>query len=365
MIAVTCYTDSDLVHSAYAVAGLIELAAQHTIKLRFRTIKAIQPAIRHPFAMLVDIERPGCPARTFALDFHDGAEFYCPRSLAVAEGYFKANFSREKTLRTVPAPLANRVRPFGPYFPCRAESDRGLLARAWGSFFAHSRWLLVGSKIERKPADIAYRLAHAALRVNRYRSRKSFGRYESRPNQSVPGSSLSAEIPLAFFNPTFWPVTSDAIFEVNRYRATVITGLRKALGKKFAGGFRRGNRVEEFFPEAVEDRHYSHDDYVQFVKLCPVSIYTNGLSECFSWRLIEIMAAGKAILSERIANELTFQTAGIEQFDSAHELVDAMSELAKNPAQIAAMSEATWKTYSEQLSPQIRMKWWIEEALQL
>jgi hypothetical protein len=130
---VICYTDTDMVHSAYAMSGLIELADQQAIKLQFGLSPHLRPRPRGPFTLWLEIFFSGSiEPFSICCDFHDRASYTCPASLAACDLYFKSNFS-QKTLEAVDEDDRAKIRPFGLYTPCRPEHDRALARRQLGN----------------------------------------------------------------------------------------------------------------------------------------------------------------------------------------------------------------------------------------
>src|SRR5262245_48902055 len=114
--AVTCYCDVDLVHAAYPVTGLIELADAGEIELRFqyRDHQVREP--RTPWTLWLRLQSSNDDL-PIAIDLHDVARHLCVASLRECRYYYKVNLN-EQTLAAAPAALQSKIVPFGPYFPC-------------------------------------------------------------------------------------------------------------------------------------------------------------------------------------------------------------------------------------------------------
>jgi hypothetical protein len=355
---VTCFVDSDLVHSAYAVTGLIELSREGRIRLGFGLTSRRVAGVRGVFTTCMEVRfDEGERAALVCLDFHDAAEYLCKASLEACDVYFKANLSAKTVVAAGSA--SEKLRAFGPYFPCRPTTDRRFLSRCFGNSFAHLRFRLRGAT---KKTTLFRKFRDAAAQTRRYRrylSRHRWDAYESPPSEARPADGL-----VAFFNPTCWTESNEKVRAINQFRARAIVELRRLLGQRFAGGFRHNELAEREYSEALEDRHYSHDEYLEHLKRAPIAIYTNGLDDCFSWRLIEVLAAGKCVVSERIPNDPGFlldRDAGVIQCHSAEDVARTVAELERSPTLVREMQESAWRTYERRLRPHVRMQALIDE----
>jgi len=198
-------------------------------------------------------------------------------------------------------------------------------------------------------------------RVLQYRDRQVFSAYEHPPQSAKPN-----ERPVLFFNPSCWPEVDERYAGWNAARAELIVGLRERLGSDFVGGFRRSELAETKYRQAIEDRQYSHHEYVRFVQQSPLAIYTNGLLGCFSWRFVENFAAGKGIISEPIPNRAGFpldEAHGVWQLDTPAKMVDTICELWHSPDRSRQLCRNSWDTYERYLRPAAKMRLVLEQVM--
>lgn len=356
---VTCYTDTDLVHSAYATGGLIELANDHVIELQFRLSPRLCPRPRGPFTMWMEVQFPEAPDPiAVCCDFHDRSTYTCPNSLATCDWYFKSNYS-QMTLEAVDKEDRFKIRPFGLYSPCRPQLDRAVARRQFGNLVVHVRHRLNSPRrmtLNERLREFYFQF----LRYRRYLSRFRWPEYES-----PPANTIEHDGPLVFFNPTCWKELDEETRDINRLRARAIVLMRELLGNRFAGGFRRSELAETCYPEALEDRHYSHHDYLEFLHKAPIALYTNGLGGCFSWRLIEVFASSKCIVSERIANDPGYpidEQAGIIQCDTAEEIAAVVNRLQRDPERILEVQRRARQTYETHMRPAECMRHLLDQV---
>jgi hypothetical protein len=358
--AVTCYGDTDIVHASYAVTGLVELANRDEIDVEFRVHDSGLAGVRSPFALWLKVaHRDG--AWPVAVDCHDVTTHFCPAALAACRFYFKSNLNHE-TYRAAGAAYRERVRPFGPYLPCRPHDDRGLWKRWLGNArvklahrFVHSdRRMTLSAKVR----DFLPQLN----RHKRYLSRKVWSEYESPPVE------LPKAGPLVVFNPSCWDEAEHpSIRPLNEFRARLIVRLRELFGPRFVGGFRRYGPAWVQYPEAAEDRTISHDEYVRLLRATPLSVYVNGKWGCFSWRLPEELAASRCLVSEPIPNDSGFPLeaeAGIVIRRTPEEIADEARRLAGEPDEVRALSLRSRRTHVERLRPTERMRRLLREIRQ-
>jgi hypothetical protein len=357
---VTCYGDTDPVHASYAVTGLIELANRGEIELDFRVHDRELTGVRSPWALWLKVaHRDG--TWPIAVDCHDLTTHFCPAALAACRYYFKSNFNQE-SYAAAGAEYRARVRPFGPYLPCRPADDHGLWKRWFGNLrvkFVH-RFVHAGGK--RSTIGKARIFLQQFTRHKRYLSRKIWNEYESPPVE------LPTEGPLVVFNPSCWDEAEHpSIRPLNEFRARLIVRLRELFGSRFAGGFRRYGPAWSQYPEAAEDRTIPHDEYVRLLGATPLAVYVNGKFGCFSWRLAEEFAASRCLVSEPIPNDAGFPLdteAGVVIRQTPEEIADEVHRLAGEPDEVQALTHRSRRIQVERLRPANRMRRLLREVRQ-
>lgn len=363
---VTCYCDTDPVYASYAVTGLIELASAGEIELRFRLRDHRLPKSRGFWALWLQVAAEGVESGV-AIDCHDLAHYYCSVGMEACRLYFKSNLGPE-TYRHVPQHLHSKLRPLGPYLPSRPIRDRALWRRWIGNVrvkFDHRFFLSMKS---RGLYDRWKKFAPELNRHKRYASRKVYRDYEAPPADDFVSAQTDAAAPIVFFNPSCWDEDADpTVARINETRSRLICGLRDALGSRFDGGFRRYGPVWRRYAAAAEDRTIPHDEYVRLVKTSLVSVYVNGLGNCFSWRLAEIMAASQCVVTEPIINDAGFpfdESTGFVERQTPEEMVAAVVELANNPERIRLLRRRMWQTYVNRVRPPTRIRQVLTEVIQ-
>lgn len=356
---VTCYNDTDLIHAAYAVAGLIEAADAGEIDLQFRRS---DPKLRRPeghWALWMRIKGEEGDFGA-CVDCHDVADYFCPDSLAACRFYYKSNLS-EKTYRAVPPEYREKLRPLGPYLPSRPRHDRAVRSRWIGSAFTKIRQRLLWSTRRLSFTNNLREIYWDLVRGKRYLSRKTWDQYENAPINAEAGQRV------ILFNPACWDESEgDEVCQLNEFRARLIVALREAFGERFVGGFRRYGPSYHKYPDACETSYISHDEYVRLLGSSNLAVYTNGKWDCFSWRLAETLAASKCIVSQRIPNDAGVpldERVGIVQCDTIEEMVAALKRFDKDPELTREYAERCQRYYEEWVRPRERMRKLIAEVL--
>jgi hypothetical protein len=359
--AVTCYGDTDPVHASYAVTGLVELANRGEIDLKFRVHDSELTGVRSAWTLWLKVAHPD-GTWPVAVDCHDLTTHFCPAALAACRFYFKSNLNHE-SYDAAGADYRARVRPFGPYLPCRPAEDYGL----WKRWLGNLRVKFIHRFVHADRVESTYAKARRFLqqfnRHKRYLSRKTWSEYESPPVE------LPAEGPVVVFNPSCWDETEHpSIRPLNEFRARLIVRLRARFGPRFVGGFRRYGPAWSQYPEAAEDRTISHEEYVRLLGATPLAVYVNGKFGCFSWRLAEEFAASKCLVSEPIQNDAGFPLdaeAGIIVRHTPEEIADEVYRLAGEPDEVRVMTHRSRQIQSVRLRPANRMRRLLREVRQV
>lgn len=349
---VTCFCDSDIVTTAYAVAGLIELADAGEIELEFRSRDPAVPRPLGHWVLWLKID-DGTSTYGVAIDCHDRTDYFCVDSLAACRCYFKSNLNAT-TYDCVPNDRRALLRPLGPYLPCRARRDRSTTYRWLCGTANYFRQRLVQPNQRLSPFEAIREFRRDLQRLERYRSRLPWPAYEIAPVDIVDRNS-----PI-LFNPTCWSESEgDEIRHLNEQRAELIVALRKTFGPRFVGGFRRVGEAFQRYPEAVESRTLTHAEHLHLLKQSRLAVYTNGKWGCFSWRLAETLATAKCIVSEPIPNDAGTpldQRIGITQCQTVDEIVTTLERLSRSPDEVLEQSRRAYDYYHGFVRPDVRMR---------
>jgi hypothetical protein len=258
--------------------------------------------------------------------------------------------------------LRGKLRPYGPYFPCRPQNDRALLRRTLANIAVKTRQRLFYATKSTSWYARFRSIASELRRRKRYLSRMTWNDYESAPRKAA--GLTDGKI---LFNPTCWDESeADEIRRMNEFRARLIVALREEFGERFIGGFRNSGPSVSRYPEAIEREPISHDAYLRYLQESPLVVYSNGKFDCFSWRLAEAFAASQCLVSERIPNWAGVPLddgVGCLQCETVEEMVALLRRLVNEPESVAEYARRANRYYLERLRPQARMRRLIDEVV--
>ncbi len=155
---------------------------------------------------------------------------------------------------------------------------------------------------------------------------------------------------------------------INESRIRIIRALRQRFGECFLGGLNDTNsRLSRVLaPELIVDRRLTERrKYLQTVHSCDICIGTVGLYESIGWKTGEYVAAGKAIVNER----LRFDPGGgfregsnYLPFDTPEQCIQAVEALAADPEKRYEMQLANYRYYQRYLRPDQLVLRTLEQA---
>jgi len=213
-LRVTCYADVDLVHAAHPVTGLIELADAGEIDLRFQLRDRNVPEFRGCWTLWIRIESKDVE-QLVAIDLHDRTDYLSEPSLRYCTQYYKVNLS-ERTYAATPDALKSKLRPYGPYFPCRPRQDRALAKRWLGNLSTKIRHRVFHSAPGRSWPSRIRIIAGEVRRHRRYLSRKTWVEYEVSP---AVVRDVNVQQTRIVFNPACWDeAEAPEIRAMNEFR---------------------------------------------------------------------------------------------------------------------------------------------------
>lgn len=336
---VTCYVDTDLVHTSFFTAGLIECANRGQIRLAFAPgLWSLKPnPHRGLFTVLVKIKLEH-NERFVCVDMHDSATYFSEQSLKLCRRYYKVNY-RKDIVDALPVGDSEKVKPFFPYFACRPVHDRNWLLRTAGSFFETARKR--GYRFSKQGIVTLYGIS--VSRFKRYMQRLSVDEY---------WAQNAAERRGVFFNPGCWNETSPAIRETNAFRAAIIRRLKTEIPEQFIGGFVPSKIAQEHYPDLVMSARLNHPQYIGQLHQAEICIYSNGLDRCISWKLGEYLAAGTFIVGETLANSLAKPIGdGFIEFETPDDCVDRILNLLADEQTLRKGQESNSAYYRDFSSP--------------
>lgn len=348
---VTFHCDHYLNHNSFVISGLCELAVSGKIRLNFRLRRPVL-SDRNYWIPYIIVTYPSGRVTRIAFDFHDFAQFYCSVNLEISDLYFRANYSQAVVDSMTNRAHAAKMRRFGLYFAPKPDRDRRRALRYLGSLHAAIQKYGLRSFLPTNYARL-YAL-YTQVYVNyfeNYRKKLPVSEYHR----------FKSEIsnPIIFFNPRCWPETDDSVQRTNQMRAEIVRLCRKQFGERFLGGFINTSYARENYPDVVLDRNIPHSEYIRLVQSTPINIYTQGMKDCISWKLLEYFAAGSVVVGERITNDLPPSELGTGfffPFDTPEECATNIEALLRNPQDMSTMRQASYLHYENHLAPGKKMQ---------
>jgi len=133
---------------------------------------------------------------------------------------------------------------------------------------------------------------------------------------------------------------------INRVRIECLEACRAAFAGHFIGGLSATPYAEQIAPHLIATAGTTDkQSYIQLVKASQICIATTGLHLSTGWRLGEYVAASRAIVSEKIHDELPGDFRAQRnylEFSTAEELVGAVRRLLSDRS---LMSSIMWNNY--------------------
>jgi len=133
---------------------------------------------------------------------------------------------------------------------------------------------------------------------------------------------------------------------INRVRIECLEACRAAFAGHFIGGLSATPYAEQIAPHLIATAGMTDkQSYIQLVKASQICIATTGLHLSTGWRLGEYVAASRAIVSEKIHDELPGDFRAQRnylEFSTAEELVGAVRRLLSDRS---LMSSIMWNNY--------------------
>ncbi len=330
------HLDQDLYHASKIYTGLFAL--QEQAKVRVTRAPCPEPRIE-PWVVPLEVSR-GSSTRRCAIDLHDRSDLFSSEGLARADRYFKRSYHAGDVAQ-LPAPLRDKVVPFGLNYGCRGRSS--------------TRWLLQWLG----PAA-AVRLARSALfsrprlemewqQVKTFLTLPDAREFEQGPDVAVD--------PVVLFQTRVWPpeeVYPDDPVALNEERCALVRALRRAFGDRFCGGLVPTPYARRYFADLLTQERFRRRAYVALGKRALVAVYTRGLHHSVAFKLPEYLASAKAIVAGGFRNALPQPLhEGVHYlgFQGPESCVAACSYLLTNREHTRAMRQANYRYYREEVEP--------------
>lgn len=340
---VQVYIDHDFVHTAHLTAGLLDLAGEGLLKVKFSWPHKPFPKLAGPMVIRLKVTHSNSEKSVrHAFDYHDVNDRFDLSALLWSDYYWKSNYNLDK-VKLLPTNLQNKIFKYGLHYPSRSRHDKNVNKRLLGSAIANLqyRWNKQGKKLSMYDGYAAL-----ILRRKRYLSRLYIDEYEDKVEDKPIG---------VYFHPGCWPMNGDMNKLTNIDRQNIIKELKHNLGDMFMGGFTNNNTAIDYFPEETFYASTSHREYVNNLQSSQIVISTNGLNGCHSWRTAEALAAGAIVVTEMPKNELTDAISpgeNIFYYQSPEECVDICNRvLSLNTEDIDQLHQLSNEYYAEHVNP--------------
>jgi hypothetical protein len=353
--AVTVCTPELLLNFEYVLAGLFELERQGVVSLAVKLDFAMPERGYNTTRCIVEEPASG-KKKVVLFDTRDHAGSFLPKYWEGIDCIFKRSFERAVIEREVPAEHRAKLHPMGLYFNVRSRHEHGMrrfyageLGYTWQAW---RNWRHRGLK--RAQRDL---IEPMLGRLQRIRDRE---RIPYADQVSSPAGDAASE-PIVLYQTRVFPpepmehpefLASKVL--VNEQRASLVRRLRRELGKRFIGGLAAEDYARWFFPDAMTDRSSARADYVALMQRSRVVVYTEGLVGSAGWKLAEYLAAGRAIVMQRLRTELPeplVDQRDVIVFDTHDECIAACKALLGDPARAEALGAAARRYYRQWVDP--------------
>jgi hypothetical protein len=280
--------------------------------------------------------------------------------LDACDFYFKRSYQPQQARHLQDSA---KLHPLGLNYPVYGSGD-GAWRRAYWS-------LLTDQSFTKKPFLLQFIRNNAwmarLLRTNGGRVNCAIANFEDLPRYT--------ETPRIIFYTRAWQpanVGNPALIEerhyINKTRAACIRWLRQEFGEAFYGGFEPGVYAQEHFPDCVvtDARQTRKKRYLETLRAASIGIATVGLQGSNGWKLAEYVAGAKAILSEKLVNEVPgnfLPGQNYLEFTTPEECVTAAHKLMSDPVLLYQMQCRNYAYYQINLRPDILIWNTLQTAL--
>jgi hypothetical protein len=159
-------------------------------------------------------------------------------------------------------------------------------------------------------------------------------------------------------NPGRLKVRVEERMEINEMRAQCIKILRKEFGENFYGGFNHTEFAKKNYKEYLmpENKLSSKKNYINLLKSYPICVATTGLYGSIGYKFAEYVAFSKAILSEKLNNEVPgnlMKDKNYLEFNSPEECVQYTEKLFSDKELRSFIMNNNAKYYHSHLRPDV------------
>lgn len=168
----------------------------------------------------------------------------------------------------------------------------------------------------------------------------------------------TSDIKIIFYSRLWAP--HDQNEDINNTRIEIIRSLRKKYGSNFFGGLENSELAMQLAPELVVDKSVvRRSNYLKQMKQADIGIATTGLHGSIGWKLAEYVAAGKAIVTEKLNYEVPngfVVDNNYYTFSSADDCLDKIQSLINDPSKLYEMKMENYRYYQTSLRPDMLIK---------
>lgn len=128
-------------------------------------------------------------------------------------------------------------------------------------------------------------------------------------------------------------VKTNEVAALNQSRINIVRALRAAFGKNFIGGFIPNSYTVQHYPDLLTNENTARNKYFELVKRCLVVVFTRGLRQSIGWRLPELLAMSRCVVSEPLAYKLPVplrENVNYLLFDEPDQCIEACKTLLNN-----------------------------------
>lgn len=156
--------------------------------------------------------------------------------------------------------------------------------------------------------------------------------------------------------------------EMNETRANCIRALKKEFGNSFFGGFQKDDFTNKNYRDVLlpDANSSSKSNYFKFLKSFPICIATTGLHDSIGWKLGEYVAFSKAIISEKLYNQVpgdfTIDRNYLE-FNSVDECLEKSIYLFESTKERNEMMSQNFDYYNKYLRPDVMIQNTLDQVL--
>jgi hypothetical protein len=327
----------DMHGSSSLVAGLGELSRSGQIELRLE-IRSGPPL--GPHLIRLDLQETATGRRKkVCFEGFDRADRFDMEALREVDVYFKQTLDRT-CLGGLEKALAARVLPAGLTYSARFAGTRSLFLRAAGRSFAAR---LGQHGLSSFPAGLR-QLWDDAQEVYATLSVADWERHES-----------DVSLPSVVYQTRLW--SADRMPErarINQFRCALVAALREAFGSEDRIGLLPFEPAMTEARDLVLARKVSRLEYARQLRTSLISVNSHGLDGSPGFKIGEALAAGAAIVSQRLQFELPeplLPEVHYLPYETPSECVDQCRRLLADFRLVERIRAANLDYYNEHVRP--------------